>query len=196
LADRLAYPASPVHGKMSGMGVKYEYFAAPSDAAAADMIQAGPGGLPPPSPALREALRARDREALRLAMRPKVRLSDSDVLVLATTGIDPVIQMSTLEALLTGDHYDVIARRPRAGHVVAERGQGQTLVVTLTDELQAALAAAPGDQIVAAATPWSHDEEWDGVADPETLANFLLELADLARQAGQRGERLYCWICL
>jgi hypothetical protein len=68
--------------------------------------------------------------------------------------------------------------------------------VPLTDELQAALAAAPGDQIVAAATPWSHDEEWDGVADPETLANFLLELADLARQAGQRGERLYCWICL
>ena len=129
-------------------------------------------------------------------MRAKVRRSDSGVLVLAAAGIDPVIQMGTLEAVLTGEPYDLIARRPRAGHVLAERGQGQALVVTLTDELQAALAAAPRDQIVAAAAPWSHDEEWDGLADPEILADFLVELADLARQAGQRGERLYCWICL
>lgn len=188
----MTYPRHTV----PAMGVMYEYFAAPSDAAAADMIQAGPGGSLPPSPALRDALRARDREAIRLAMRPKVRLSDSDVLVLATTGIDPAIQMSTLEALLTGEQYDVIAQRPRAGHVVAERGQGQALVVTLTDELQAALAAAPRDKIVAAATPWSDDEEFGGSADPETLAHFLLELADLARQASRRGERLYCWISL
>lgn len=78
----MTYPRHTV----PAMGVMYEYFAAPSDAAAADMIQAGPGGSLPPSPALRDALRARDREAIRLAMRPKVRLSDSDVLVLATTG--------------------------------------------------------------------------------------------------------------
>jgi len=181
---------------MAGVAVKNEYFGAPSDAAAADLVQAGPGGPLPVSPPLQEALRTRDREALRLAMRPKVRSSGSGVLVLATTGIDPVIQMSTLEALLTGEHYDVISRRPRAGHVIAERGQGQALVVTLTDELQAALAATPRDQIVAAAAPWSHDEEWHGRADPEALSYFLVELADLARQAGQRGERLYCWICL
>ena len=181
---------------MSGVGVRYEYFAASSDAAAADVIQAGPGGVLPASPAVREALRVRDREGLRLAMRPKVRLSDSDVLVLATTGIDPVIQMGTLEALLTGEQYDVVAGRPRAGRVVAGRAQGQAMVVTLTDGLQAALAAAPRDQIVAAAAPWSHDEEFGGLADPETLAGFLLELADLARQASLRGERLYCWICL
>jgi hypothetical protein len=174
----------------------YEYFAAPADASAAEMIQAGPGGPLPASPALQEALRSRDREALRLAMRPKVRLSDSDVLVLATKGIDPVIQMRTLEALLTGEQYDVIAGRPRAGHVVAERDQGAALVVTLTDELLAALAAAPRDQIVAAAAPWSEDEEFYGQADSEALADFLLELADLARQAGRRGERLYCWTCL
>jgi hypothetical protein len=174
----------------------YEYFAAPSDAAAAEMVQAGPGGPLPASPALREALRARDREALRLAMRPKVRLSDSDVPVLATKGIDPVIQMRTLEALLTGEEYDVIAGRPRAAQVVAGRDQGAAVVVTLTDDLLAALAAAPRDQIVAAATPWSEDEEFNGQADPEALADFLLELADLARQADRRGERLYCWTCL
>jgi hypothetical protein len=178
------------------MGVMYEYFAAPSDAAATEMIEAGPGGPPSASPALQEALRAGDREALRLAMRPKVRLSDSGVLVLATKGIDPVIQMRTLEALLTGEHYDVIAGRPRAGHMVAERDQGAAWVVTLTEELLAALAAAPRDQIVAAAATWSQDEEFNGQADPEALADFLLELADLARQADRRGEHLYCWTCL
>jgi hypothetical protein len=180
------------------MGVMYEYFAALSDAAAAEMVHVrpSPGGPEPASPALREALRTRDREAIRLAMRPKARLADSGVLVLATKGIDPVIQMRTLEALLTGDQYDVIAGRPRAGHLVAGDDQEGPWVVTLTDELQAALAAAPRDRIVAAATPWSEDEEFHGRGDPEILADFLLELADLARQADQRGERMYCWICL
>jgi hypothetical protein len=56
-------------------------------------------------------------------MRPTVQLTDSDVLVLAVKGIDPGVQMNTLEVLLTGERYDVIAGRPRAGHVVAERGQ-------------------------------------------------------------------------
>lgn len=178
------------------MAVMYEYFAAPSDATAAEMLQAGPGGALSASSAVREALRVGDREAFRLAMRPKVRLSDSDVLVLAAKGIDPVIQMRTLQALLTGEQYDVIAGRPRAGHVVAERDHGTALVVTLTDEILAALAAAPRDQIVAAAALWSEDEGFYGQADSGILADFLLELADLARQADRRGERLYCWICL
>lgn len=179
------------------MGVMYEYFAAPSDAVAAEMVHAGPGGPEPASPALREALRARDLEAIRQATQPRVRLADSGVLVLAVKGIDPVVQMGTLEALLTGRQYDVIAGRPRAGALVAAGDdQEGPWVVTLTGELQAALAAAHRDQIVAVAAPWLETEEFGGHGDPEVLAGFLLELAGLARQAGQRGERLYCWICL
>lgn len=178
------------------MGVIYEYFAAPSDAAAAEMVHAGPGGPLPASQDLREALRTGDREAIRLAMRPKVRLADSGVPVLSTKGIDPLVQMGTLEALLTGEQYDVVAGRPRTGHLVADRGHEGPWVVTLTDELHAALAMAPRDQIVAVAAPWSETEEFRGQGDPEVLADFLLELAELARQADQRGERLYCWICL
>jgi hypothetical protein len=173
----------------------YEYFAAPSDAAAAEVVQAGPGGPVQASPALREALRTRDREAIRLAMRPKVRMSASGVLVLAVKGIDPVVQMGTLEALLTGEQYDVVAGRPRAGHRVAEHGESRW-VVTLTDELQTVLAAAPPDQIADVAIPWSQTEEFDDQGDPEILAEYVLELAELARQADRRGERLYCWICL
>jgi hypothetical protein len=179
-----------------GMGMMYKYFAAPSDTAAAEMVQPGPGGPELLSPALPEVLRTGDREAIRQAMRPRVRVSDSGVLALATKGIDGVIQMRTLETLLTGDQEDIIAGRPRAGHVVAERGEGGPWVVTLTDELQAALVAAPRDQIVAAAAPWSEAEEFYGHNDPEVLADFLLELADLASQAKLRGENLYCWMSL
>jgi hypothetical protein len=183
---------------MSGMGVMYDYFAAPSDTAAAEtvMLEAGPGGPTPASPALQEAIRARDREAIRLAMRPKVRMSDSGVLVLDTKGIDPAVQMGTLEALLTGEQYDVVASRPRAGRLIAGDGQEGPWVVTLSDELQAAMAVASREQIVAVAGPWRETEEFHGQGDPETLALFLLEFADLARQANRRGERLYCWICL
>jgi hypothetical protein len=180
------------------MGVLYTYFAASSDSAAAEMVtlRGGPGGPVPASPALREAMRAGDREAIRLAARPKVRMSDSGVLVLRTKGIDPVVQMGTLEALLTGEQYDVIAGRPRAGHVVADCGQDGPWVLTLTDELQAALAATPRDQIFAVAPHWLETEEFRGQGDPQILAEFLLELADLARQANGRREGLYCWICL
>jgi hypothetical protein len=181
------------------MAVMYDYFAALSDAAAAEMVmlQGGPSGSMPASPALREAIRAGDREAIRLAMRPTVRMSDSGVLVLETKGIDPLVQMGTLEALLTGEQYDVVISRPRAGQqVAAEHSREGPWVVTLTDELQDALAAATWDQIAAVAAPWSQAEEFRGQGDPETLAEFLLELADLARQANRRGERLYCWICL
>ena len=178
------------------MGLMYEYFAASSDEAAAEVVHIGPGGPEPASPVLREALRAGDRDAIRLAMRPKVRLSDADVLVLAAKGIEPVVQMGKLEALLTSCQYNVLAGRPRAGHLVAEGGQEGPWVVTLTDEIQAALGAASPERIAAVAHPWSEGEEFYGRGDPESLAAFLLELAGLARQASQRGERLYCWMCL
>jgi hypothetical protein len=176
------------------MGVMYEYFAAPSDAAAADMLGKGPGGALPEPPNLQELRQVRDREGLRRALRPRIRLSDSGVPVLAAKGVDPVVQMRTLESLLSGEEYDVISERPRAGYQVAGHSQEGPWVVTLTDELQAALAAAPREQIVTAAATW--DEEFYGTADPEAAADFVLELADLARQADRRGERLYCWICL
>ncbi|HXW45343.1 MAG TPA: hypothetical protein VEL03_11185 [Streptosporangiaceae bacterium] len=180
------------------MGVMYVYFAAPSDAAAADMAmrQGGPGGPVPVSPAVMEAMRAGDRQALRQLMRPQVRRSDAGVLVLEAKGVDPLVQMGTLAALLTGEQYDVVVGGPRSGRQVAGNGEGGPWVVTLTDELPAALTASTADQLAAVAVPWSQTEEFRGQAAPEALADFLLALAELARQALQASERLYCWICL
>jgi hypothetical protein len=44
--------------------------------------------------------------------------------------------------------------------------------------------------------PWSQTEEFFGRGDPQILAGLLHELAELARRARHRGERLYCWVCV
>jgi hypothetical protein len=35
-----------------------------------------------------------------------------------------------------------------------------------------------------------------GKVDLDILTDFVRELAVLARTAGERGERLYCWVCV
>jgi hypothetical protein len=87
------------------MGVIFEHFAAPSNAVAADLVDTGPAGPMPASPALQDALRTGDREALRQAMRPRVRVRVGSLGVV-DQGIDPVVQIGTLEALMAGYSYE------------------------------------------------------------------------------------------
>ena len=159
------------------MGVLCDYFSAPSDkvAAAAIGLLGGPGA---PS-----------------AGRPGAPAGPSFDTVPAK-GIDPVVQMGTLEGLLTGRDYQQIADGPRAGHIVAVKDGGQRMVVALTDELQAALAGAGDARLRSVAVPWSQTEEFFGHGDPEILAGVLGELAGLARRARGKDERLYCWTCV
>jgi hypothetical protein len=111
------------------MGVLFDYFSAASDQAAASVISLPGGpGAPPSSPRRRGWLRGRQASAA--AVVP----SDS----VSAKGIDPLVQLGTLEALLTGRDYEQIVAGPRAGHVLATQDGGERLVVTLTDELQAA----------------------------------------------------------
>lgn len=111
-----------------------------------------------------------------------------------TKGIDPAVQIGTLEEILTGRSFTEVINDPRSAHEV---GVGQEAdehgVVTLTDTVAAALATVERGQLPRVAVEWSKTEEFWGVADPEALADFLAELADLAVRAGERGHRLYCW---
>ncbi|MEV6967426.1 hypothetical protein AB0M47_20210 [Hamadaea sp. NPDC051192] len=180
------------------MGVLYDFFAAPTDDAAAATIDlpGGPGGAEPSSAELQAALRANDRAAMRRLMMPKVRLSEHGLDVLCVKGIDPVVQMATLEQLLTGTSTDAIFSRARSGKAVAIRDEGERLVLTLTDELQAVLSATTEQQLDAVAVPWSQTDEFWGNGEPEILAHFLRQLALLARTAAAAGNRLYCWVCV
>ncbi|HEX9536663.1 MAG TPA: hypothetical protein VGA04_00645 [Streptosporangiaceae bacterium] len=85
---------------------------------------------------------------------------------------DPLVQLGTLEALLTGRDYGQIVAGQRAGTVLAERDGGQRLVVAMTDELQRPLARSADAELplAAAAVPWAQTEEFWGQADPQVLA--------------------------
>ncbi|MGH3392297.1 MAG: hypothetical protein ACRDOO_25785 [Actinomadura sp.] len=146
------------------MGNLYDYFAAPDDAAAASTFDLLGG--------------------------PAAGGFDT----VAVKGIDPVVQMGTLEELLTGRSYDEIAEDPRQGADVRE-GSDETAhgVLTLTGSLAAALADADRQRLAEVAEPWAETEEFWGDADPEILTGVLCELAELARRARDRGHGLYCW---
>jgi len=148
------------------MGVIYDYFAAASDERAAETI--GLVGGP----------------------------GEAGFRTLMVKGIDPVVQLRTLESLLTGVDYDVVAQNPRAGHTLAIRDEGEGAVCTITEELRDAMTRATPQQLKAVAGPWSQTEEFGGRGDPRTLAEFLHDLSGLARLAHQGKEQLYCWICV
>jgi hypothetical protein len=169
------------------MAVLFDYFSASSDQAAATAVslRGGPG-VP------RGDHRRRGWPGDRRASTPAGAPFDT----VAAQGIDPVVQLGTLEALLTGREYEQVVAGPRAGHALATQGGGERLVVTVTHELQAALADADDARLASVAVPWSQTEEFFGRGDPQILAGLLYELAELARRARHRGERLYCWVCV
>ena len=162
------------------MGLLCDYFAAPSDAEAAATIDwvGGPG-----RPAAKRSLLGRSRS------------SPPGYAVVDIKGVEPTVQMATLEEILTGRSFEEILDENIAA-IVAERDGGEQLVVRLTQGLQDALAAATDDRLRAAAAQWAETEEFWGQGDPVVLAERLGELASLARSARDDGARLYCWVCV
>ena len=170
------------------MGLLYDYFAAVDDRLAATVIDLDGGpttasqpGSPPRRPFRRKTSTPVGTVALD---------------IVADTGIDPFVQMATLEALLTDRTYDEVLGDVLHHRVVAERNSGAVQVVTLTDVLTRALADADDDRLAAVAIPWSRTDEFLGGADPTELAILLQELAALTRRARDRGERIFCWACV
>ncbi|MDX8035116.1 hypothetical protein SK803_33305 [Lentzea sp. BCCO 10_0856] len=110
-----------------------------------------------------------------------------------TKWLDPVVVMGKLEELLTGRPYDDVVRDERSGQLVAMEGDGELLVLTVTDGLRDGLHQASDLSDVAVA--WAQIEElqrWD----PVELAEILHELQALAQKAVSKDERLYCWVCV
>ncbi|MEO3824312.1 hypothetical protein [Actinomadura sp. B10D3] len=106
-------------------------------------------------------------------------------------GLFPDYHLVPVEAFLTGSSTEEIEEGPRHGRLVASVDDHQVVVVTVSDELMAGLAAASGQQLAEAAESWSRFEDFQG-ADTSGLVNFLGELADLAERATAKNEHLYC----
>lgn len=62
-------------------------------------------------------------------------------------------------------------------------------MVTVTDHLQAALAADES-RLAEVAVPWSQTDEFGGAVESGELVEALRGMAALARNAHQRGDRL------
>ncbi|WP_216900407.1 hypothetical protein [Nocardia alni] len=107
-----------------------------------------------------------------------------------------MVALGQLESLLIRGNTDLDFKRERFGKTLAQLDDGAVTVVTVPDELQQALAVASEDRIDEVAESWSEIEEFGGVVDPTDLAQFLDDLADMARTANRTGQLLYCWTCL
>jgi len=176
------------------MGLLTDYFAAATDDAAASVLKrvGGPGSqevaISRPGPEKR-GLFGRKQSAPTVEVVTDPRLAVFDTVGLG--GIDPIVQMGTLEEILTGRDYDDVVSEDR---VVADADGGEQLVVRLSPELTAALSESTDASLVEAASRWSQTEEFWGAADPSDLADQLRGLAGLTRRATARGDRVYCWL--
>lgn len=116
--------------------------------------------------------------------------------VVEANGLAPSYHLLPVETFLTGRSAKTVKEGPRHGVVLASVDDFAVVVVTVSDELTAGLAAASSERIAEAAESWSQFEDFQGT-DTSGLAGFLTELSGLAQRALTRKERLYCKIsCL
>jgi hypothetical protein len=116
--------------------------------------------------------------------------------VVLLKNIDPVVAIAQLEAVMTGCSYEEASERPRSGQLLSSP-EDESFVVSVSDTLADALAAASRYDLVRFAGPWSMTDELRqlGISVEVTL-DVLEALAGLAQRAQASGQRLYCWLAL
>lgn len=178
------------------MGIDVAFFAAPDDRAAVEVggRPGGPLGWP---------VMTGHRKTGWLRREPVITELGPLLPGVATRGYDPVVTLGTLEELLTGRPYESVMEDPRAGGSPAlgdADAPDDHGVVTITDALRDALAAADDARLAEVVGPWSQTEElqqtgWEDVFEAEHLT-FLRSLRDLSATAADAGHRLYAYYAL
>ncbi|MCM2389685.1 hypothetical protein [Streptomyces albipurpureus] len=117
--------------------------------------------------------------------------------VVSLKGIDPVVVMAQLEAILTDSTYDEAIQRPRSGQLLSSPDAESAFIVSVSDTLQEALASASPGALVETAGPWSASDELQasGITS-ETAVQVLVLLSGLASRARLADRRMYCWWAL
>ncbi|MER6019477.1 hypothetical protein [Streptomyces anulatus] len=132
-----------------------------------------------------------DRHALTLFEDDRM---DDPFGTLGLKGADPYLLLGTVEAHLTEVSEEQVEADPRFCELLNDAGNEGPWLVSLTDGLRDALAAATPERLLEAATAWARTEDGDG-QDPALLGDFLERLGELARDARPR-RRLYCGMSL
>ncbi|MEV6212010.1 hypothetical protein [Kitasatospora sp. NPDC051914] len=138
---------------------------------------------------------ADDQDAERAVVREDGESTGAGYDQFVVKGVDPVVDLLTVEFVLTGRPASVIRSDPRYGRLVAEVGEGDVVSVSLTETLRDALASADREFLEDLAGSLARSMRFPAPADAGHLADFLRQLAALAERAADRGHGLYCWIC-
>jgi hypothetical protein len=116
--------------------------------------------------------------------------------VVLLENIDPVVAIARLEAAMTGCSYEEARELPRSGKQLSSP-EGESFVVSVSDSLVDALAAASRDDLVRSAELWAMTDELQQLGiSVEVTVEILEELAGLAQRALASTMRLYCWLSL
>jgi hypothetical protein len=153
------------------MGIRTEYFAAPTDEVAATALHT-PGG---PS-------------------EPDLRTDQPRFDAVAVPSVDPFVMLGGLAGVLSGRPYAEVTAHPRHGALVGSGGEEGPWVVTVSQTLVDDLASAGPTRLAAAAREWSGDAT-PAVA-PHVLVSALLSLGALAARATDERKGVYCWTSL
>ncbi|WP_045303332.1 hypothetical protein [Saccharothrix sp. ST-888] len=103
-------------------------------------------------------------------------------------GADPYLQLGAVEAHLTGVPKEQVEAAPRFCELLSDPQHEGHWLVSLTDSLRDALAVATSGRLQEVASVWTLTENRAG-QDAGLVTDFLRRLADLARDAKQRGVR-------
>ncbi|PZR55398.1 hypothetical protein DNL40_03285 [Xylanimonas oleitrophica] len=151
-----------------GAAIVTDYFAAPSDDAAALALDVPSG----PST---------------LARGSGEPLFDT----VALPGVEPFVMLGTLHELLSGRPYGECTAEGRHGQVVGGDGEGPW-VVSLSDGLVEALVRSSPTRLADVAARWARTPEVRQVV-PLVASTAVLALAELAHRATDVRHSLYCW---
>jgi hypothetical protein len=108
-------------------------------------------------------------------------------------GVDPVVNLATLEEILTGT--DSMAIISEGEDPVADGGSDGPWVLRVRPSLVAALTATDPGKLPDVAADWAATEEYVGT-DPKELLGVLHDLGRMAKQSLDENKRLYCWTSL
>jgi len=108
-------------------------------------------------------------------------------------GVDPVVNLATLEEILTG--ADSMAIISGGEDPVADGGSDGPWVLRVRQSLVAALTAADPGKLSDVAADWAATEEYEGT-DPKELLDVLRDLGRIAKQSVDENKSLYCWMSL
>ena len=145
------------------MGVLTDYFIAGSDAQAAGTLNAVGGP------------------------------EQAGLTTLQLKGVDPVVNLATLEGILTGaDPMGIIGE---GEDPVADGGSEGPWILRVRPSLVTALGAADPGKLPAVAADWAATEEYEGT-DPKELLDVLHDLGHIAKQSLDENRSLYCWMSL